>query len=80
MTACLHIMKGDEDGIVWCILLGIDPGENSLSLPLPGWRLQKQATGEPRRGLPRVDGLGKSHCDSVNPRDGDEDSREGLLC
>lgn len=29
MTACLHIMKGDEY-CVRCILLGIDPGENSL--------------------------------------------------
>lgn len=61
-------------------MLGIDPGENSLSLPPP--RLGTSEAGH-RRAEGRaagVDGLDKSHCDSVDPRDGEEEGiREGCL-
>lgn len=51
-------------------MLGIDPGENSLSLPPPRLGTSEAAPGEQGGEFLKVVGLHKSHCASLDPMDG----------
>lgn len=60
-------------------MLGIDPGENSLSLPPPGLGTSEVAPGEQRGRLLEVVGLSKAQRAILDPGDGQKDSRERVL-